>query len=993
MNPDFLGGAMFLFSGCSPEISHCTLSNNTAAAGGAIWCQDSSPTITNCTITDNSAQEGGGGIDVGWSNLTIDKCTLSGNSGDDGGAISIRWDSTASISNCVISGNTASDGGAVHCEDSNPTIANCTISGNTVTGEGGAISSYDYDEAGRGPTVLNTILWGDTVGGSPDEIHVDFGASISVTYSDIQGGWPGTDNIDCNPEFVDSGDYHLLASSCCIDAGTSNGAPNEDMDGEVRPHGDDYDIGADEYYPVHAGFILLDRQVYAPGVDVNILVSDSDLNTNSGDIEQYSNIIRITTAEEDIESSVTMTETGPDTGVFTGAIAVADGVAIPEDDVLEIDCQTADTITATYYDADDGTGQPATPSDTADTDCDRPGVTGVQVADRGYTTAAITWNTDESADGCVFYGTSVPQLSECQSSLVTAHTIHLTGLLPDTTYYFSVASTDEAGNQTIDDNGGQYYQLPSVLATQWAKTYGGSDQDEARSIDQTADGGYVIAGLTTSFGGGVDAWILKLDYFGTVEWEKAYGGAESDYANSIQQTADGGYIFAGHTPSAGQDWGDVWMVKLDPSGNIEWQKRYGGTGFETTDSAQFVQQTSDGGYIVSAYTSSFGAGNSDFWILRLDSIGNVIWQKTFGGGGSELVRCIRQTDNGYVVTGYSVSFGSGGYPDLWVLSLNGDGDVIWQKSYGDSEWELGNSIQQTTDGGYVVAGQTSSFTSGNDVSDLWIVKLGSDGSVTWQKAYDWDWCDEAYSIEQTPDGGYVVLGWSNDSQMDGDLFRVLKVDSNGAVLWEKTYIGSSLDSTGNIQQTPDGGYIAGGWSRLLGVGGGDFWVLKLDENGEIPSCSVMSDSTATVMETSVIAQDTSASEQIPSFVQAVTTITPQDTWAEASLLCSPAVAPVADFSADQNSGHNPFTVQFTDESIGCIDVWQWDFNNDGTFDSTDRNPSHTYTIAGDYTVSLTVTGPGGVDTETKTDYIHVSDATFIERIAVIKQNTGVKQRL
>jgi uncharacterized delta-60 repeat protein len=268
-------------------------------------------------------------------------------------------------------------------------------------------------------------------------------------------------------------------------------------------------------------------------------------------------------------------------------------------------------------------------------------------------------------------------------------------------------------------------KLDAAGEVDWQKTYGGSDQEHAYSIQQTSDGGYIVTGSTESFGAGLgDFWVLKLDAAGDVDWQKTYGEYNPEGAWSIQQTADDGFIVAGVTSSFGAGLGDFWVLKLDAAGDVDWQKTYGGTNTET---AYFIQQTADDGFIVAGYTSSFGAGGLDFWVLKLDAAGDVDWQKTYGGSGNDDAFSIQQTsDNGYIITGRTNSFGAGGY-DFWVLKLDAAGDVDWQKTYGGSDEEHAYSIQQTSDGGFIVAGYTFSFGAGG--YDFWVLKLNPDGSI------------------------------------------------------------------------------------------------------------------------------------------------------------------------------------------------------------------------------------------------------------------------
>ena len=200
--------------------------------------------------------------------------------------------------------------------------------------------------------------------------------------------------------------------------------------------------------------------------------------------------------------------------------------------------------------------------------------------------------------------------------------------------------------------------MQDCFAAQWSKTYGGSDWDEAYAVQQTRDGGYIVAGHTESYGvNNDDLWVLKLNLQGSVIWQKTYGGVTSDIAYSIQQTTDDGYIVAGSTTSFGEGAQDMWILKLDSMGNISWQKAYGGG---NTDNAWSIKQTGDGGYIVAGTTFSFGTGNYDIWIVKLGQNGTPSWQKTYGSGGNDIAYSIQQTtDGGYIVAGYTASFGAG----------------------------------------------------------------------------------------------------------------------------------------------------------------------------------------------------------------------------------------------------------------------------------------------------------------------------------------------
>jgi uncharacterized delta-60 repeat protein len=429
----------------------------------------------------------------------------------------------------------------------------------------------------------------------------------------------------------------------------------------------------------------------------------------------------------------------------------------------------------------------------------------------------------------------------------------------------------------------------SSLNAQWARTYGGSDSDHVRSIQQTSDGGYIVAGGTESFGAGdVDIWVLKLTSIGTVDWQHTYGGSDGDWDNSIQQTIDGGYIVAGNTYSFGAGDVDIWVLKLTSTGAINWQHTYGGSGSDKVDS---IQQTNDGGYIVAGYTASFGAGGGDIWVLKLTSTGTVDWQHTYGGIDGDWANSIQQTsDGGYIVAGNTDSFGAGD-GDIWVLKLTSTGAINWQHMYehpyGGSSGDRAYSIQQTSDGGYIVAGSTEYFFPLEEDQwnrDIWVLKLTSTGAIDWQQTYGAGNDDRARSIQQTNDGGYIVAGSGAGSDI-----LVLKLSSTGAIEWQQTYGRRHGDEARSIQQTNDGGYIVAGNTfsfNAFGYGHYDFWVLKLLSDGDIdPSCGFKGTSNASVLSTSVYPEDTFITPEDTYVTPLVTNVSPQDTNASVILLC------------------------------------------------------------------------------------------------------------
>jgi len=403
---------------------------------------------------------------------------------------------------------------------------------------------------------------------------------------------------------------------------------------------------------------------------------------------------------------------------------------------------------------------------------------------------------------------------------------------------------------------------PSI---EWQRTYGGSNADEAKSIRQTPDGGYIVAGTTSSnngdvFGnhGGLDFWVLKLNSTGGIQWKKTYGGSANEQPYAVRPTADGGFVVVGYTRSINWDvsgnngYYDAWVLKLNANGSIQWQKCLGGSNWEE---AWDVDQTTDGGYIIVGGSLSTDGdvtvnhGALDYWIVKLDSLGNLQWQKSYGGSGEDIAYAVQQTaDGGYIVAGESNSkdgtvIGNRGSADYWVLKLDHEGKIEWQRSLGGTSYDRANDVLQARDGGYAVLGFSYSsdgdLTHNNGNNDFWIVKLDPQGNIEWQNSLGGSNHDNGRSFHQTNDGGFVIIGQtrSNDGDAVGndggaDVW-VLKVNTLGELLWQRSYGGSMAETGHSIQQTNDSGYILAGyaWSTdgdlTDNKGETDFWVVKL----------------------------------------------------------------------------------------------------------------------------------------------------------------------
>ena len=309
----------------------------------------------------------------------------------------------------------------------------------------------------------------------------------------------------------------------------------------------------------------------------------------------------------------------------------------------------------------------------------------------------------------------------------------------------------------------------------WTQTFSSSSDDYGYSVRQTLDGGYILTGYTSfSENGGKDLWLIKTDLNGDAIWTHEIGGSADDGGSSLQQTTDGGYIITGFTYSYGNNGGNTWLIKTNSQGTIEWNQTYGGN---ENQSGSSVQQTTDGSYIIVGITTSWS--QTDTWLIKTDSLGNEEWNQTFGGSDyDDRGFSVQQTeDGGYIITGYTGSYGNGGY-DAWLIKTDSEGNEEWNQTFGGSDYDYGHSVQQTEDGGYIITGYTESY--GNGGYDAWLIKTDSEGNEEWNQTFDGS--DDGREMQQTTDGGYIIVGESNS-----DDIYLIKTDSEGVVEIEQKY--------------------------------------------------------------------------------------------------------------------------------------------------------------------------------------------------------------
>jgi len=378
----------------------------------------------------------------------------------------------------------------------------------------------------------------------------------------------------------------------------------------------------------------------------------------------------------------------------------------------------------------------------------------------------------------------------------------------------------------------------------WVKTFGGSNEDNALSVVETTDGGYAIAGYTQSIDGDVtdktapdsDYWLLKLNQDGEISWSKTYGGSGDDRGEKLIQTSDGGYVMVGYSRSNDEDVAvnaglqDYWILKVNASGDILWEKSFG---FPGIDRAFSVVQTNDGGYFITGFldvTASGGEGNDDksnfskhgvgeFWGIKLDASGEKEWRRYFGGTNNDRSYDVVQTDdNGFLMIGSSESIdfditNSKGSYDFWAVKVNSEGTKIWEKSFGGVEIDVAYAIAPTGNGRFVIVGDSRSsdgdITNAKGNADLWMIQIDGNGNLIWEKSIGGTQFDTGRGINKTQSGGFIITGNSRSNDVDitqnkgqSDVLNLI-IDATGEVQWKTTTGGSKAEFGESCIETND----------------------------------------------------------------------------------------------------------------------------------------------------------------------------------------------
>ena len=362
--------------------------------------------------------------------------------------------------------------------------------------------------------------------------------------------------------------------------------------------------------------------------------------------------------------------------------------------------------------------------------------------------------------------------------------------------------------------------LAAKLEEEWNRTYGGLYDDGTWSLQGTNDGSYIIAGYASSQGQVSDLWLVKTDSKGIGQWNRTFGGSGEDLGCFVRQAQDGGYMVTGSTKSYGIGEERLWLLKTDSNGNREWDRTFGGFVSSSGDGGWSVDQTKDGGYIVTGYTRSYGAGGMDLWLIKTDSMGRKEWDRTFGGPKDDVGMSVIQTkDGGYIVTGKTASYGSG-KDDVWLIKTDSAGFKLWNETFGGLEDDEGMQVLEVKDC-YIITGRTESEGAGKKA---FLLETDLNGKKLWERVYDED--SVGISLRLTLDGGYIIAGYTN-SKDSGREALLVKTDNSGKEQWNMRFGGPGQNMATSIVESSDGGYVIAGITNSYGAGAEDAWLVKV----------------------------------------------------------------------------------------------------------------------------------------------------------------------
>ncbi len=370
---------------------------------------------------------------------------------------------------------------------------------------------------------------------------------------------------------------------------------------------------------------------------------------------------------------------------------------------------------------------------------------------------------------------------------------------------------------------------------EWNYTFGGLNDERGQSVQQTSDGGFIIIANIISYEtGNADIWLIRTNANGEEMWNRSIGGDDFEQGYEGQQTEDGGFIIVGLTDSFETKGSDVWLVKTDAQGFVQWNATFGRS--EGDDIGSSVKQTDDGGFILSGSTIS-DDGDSDMWLIRTDATGVELWNKSFGGDEYDAAESVLQTpDNGFILIGRTWSYGKAS-SNVWMVKTNEKGVELWNKSFGGDEYDAAESVQQTTDNGFIVTGWTKSYGAGDD--DLWLIKTDADGVERWNQTFGGSSYDRGHSVQQTGDGGFIIAGMTGSYRSVLYGIWVIRTDTYGAELWNWTADETRIGKGYSVQQTRDGGFIVTGMIISFEANSVDVLLMKIARENQPPTLTII----------------------------------------------------------------------------------------------------------------------------------------------------------
>jgi hypothetical protein len=384
-----------------------------------------------------------------------------------------------------------------------------------------------------------------------------------------------------------------------------------------------------------------------------------------------------------------------------------------------------------------------------------------------------------------------------------------------------VISSKIINNNKTEPNIINNFKIPT-----WSRIYGGKHTDQLFSVIQNNNNEFIFVGWTSSYGSGnQDVWLIKTDYEGNMIWNKTYGGKKREMGFSVIQTCDDGYAIIGYTESFGNGLWDMWLIKIDSNGTEKWNVTIGGYDYDWGAS---IQELDDRSFIITGYTSTYGEANCNVWLVKTNPHGEKIWDKTYGGNLCESGFSLIIIKDGFIMAGYTESFGSGRY-DGWIIKTDFEGNQIWNKTIGGKYDDIIRSIEQIDKNGFILAGWTNSYNLENQ--DILITKIDNSGNVLWNKTFGYNYDDGAYSLCKTKDNGIVIVGYSGVSNINQDIIMI-KMDTNGTKLWERTFGGRLIDGGFSVISVNDGGFLIAGYTKSYSFGKEDAWIIKTDANGK-----------------------------------------------------------------------------------------------------------------------------------------------------------------